>query len=271
MFSLTQKGFSLVPLLIIAGIIIAGGIFLFPKIEPLLTEQVGQQLEQVASIKISPQLAVENVKKLPEVQQYLKDVPNGKVEVDNELEGEYNVHVYEVKDGHTATFNWYRVSIKSGEVRSEFSIEQQTTEQDPQEQKPQQQSYKTYKEQSKPEMPTGIVSGKVCYPSEVIPKGKLEVKRLLDGYIMYEDYPGSIPGEKPAYSFQLEPGDYYIRYNVGDELFGYSTTVCPTGNETTCADTKKRVPVMAVVKDGQELKNYNLCDYYYKDSNAPNY
>ena len=186
-------------------------------------------------------MAIENVKKLPEVQDYLKRVPNGKVEVDNELEGEYNVHVYEVKDGHTATFNWYRVSIKSGKVSSEFEI------------------------------PTGTVSGKICYPSEVIPKGKLEVKRLLDDYTIDEDYPGSISGEKPTYSFQLEPGDYYIRYNVDGKIFGYSTTVCPTGNETTCADTKKRVPVMAVVKDGQELKNYDLCDYYYKDSNAPKF
>lgn len=72
------------------------------------------------STKISRELAVENVKKLPEVQQYLKDAPNGKVEVDNELAGEYNVHVYEIKNNHTATFNWYRVSIKSGEIRSEF-------------------------------------------------------------------------------------------------------------------------------------------------------
>ena len=74
----------------------------------------------IVSTKISREMAVENVKKLPEVQEYLKNVPNGKVEVDNELEGEYNVHVYEVKNGHTATFNWYRVSIKSGEVKSEF-------------------------------------------------------------------------------------------------------------------------------------------------------
>lgn len=75
---------------------------------------------EVASTKVSRNQAIENVKKLPEVQEYLKYVPNGKVEVDNELEGEYNVHVYEVKDGHTATFNWYRVSIKSGEVKTEF-------------------------------------------------------------------------------------------------------------------------------------------------------
>ena len=88
------------------------------KNSPLL-----DKLSEISSTKISRQQAVENVKNLPEVQEYLKNVPNGKVEVDNELEGEYNVHVYEVKDGHTATFNWYRVSIKSGEIRSEFPVE----------------------------------------------------------------------------------------------------------------------------------------------------
>lgn len=75
---------------------------------------------EIASTKISYELAEDKVKNLPEVQEYLKNVPNGKVEVDNELEGEYNIHVYEVKNGHTATFDWYRVSIKSGEIRSEF-------------------------------------------------------------------------------------------------------------------------------------------------------
>lgn len=124
-------------------------------------------LEQVGSIKISRNLAVENVKKLPEVQEYLKNVPNGIVEVDNELEGEYNVHVYEVKNGHTATFNWYRVSIKSGRVKSELPVEQTTDK-------------------------TGIVSGKICYPSEVLPKGKLQVKRLSDGKVTEEDYPGNL-------------------------------------------------------------------------------
>lgn len=77
-------------------------------------------LERVVSTKVSHKQAIENVKNLPEVQEYLKNVPNGRVEVDNELEDKYNVHVYEIKDGHTATFNWYRVSIKSGEIKKEF-------------------------------------------------------------------------------------------------------------------------------------------------------
>lgn len=226
-----------IPALVIVLVVVIGG-FLYYKNTPLLPPTTGMSKNQ----------AVEIIKKRPEVQQYLKDVPNGRVEVDNELEGEYNVHVYEVKNGHTATFNWYGVSIKSGEVRAEFETEKES-----------------------PKEPTGIVSGKICYPSEVIPKGKLQVKRLLDGKITEENYPGSIEGAEPTYSFQLNPGDYYIRYNVEGKIFGYSTTVCPTGNEKTCADTKQRIPVMAVVKDGQTLKNYDLCDYYYKDSNAPKF
>lgn len=96
-----------IPALIIGILLLAGG-FLFYQNNPLhLTGVTAKQ-------------AAENVKKLPEVQDYLKRVPNGRVEVDNELEGEYNVHVYEIKGGHTATFNWYRVSIKSGEIRPEF-------------------------------------------------------------------------------------------------------------------------------------------------------
>lgn len=99
-----QAGFSMVPLIIIIGLLTLGGII---YIKPKTTGMTRNQ-------------AVENVKKLPEVQDYLKRIPNGKVEVDNELGDEYNVHVYEVKNGHTATFNWYHVSIKSGEVRPEF-------------------------------------------------------------------------------------------------------------------------------------------------------
>src|SRR3990167_1927271 len=97
---------KIIVLLVLALII---GYFAFQKLTPLLLDQ----LAEVGSTKISRGLAVENVKKLPEVQEFLKNVPNGKIEVDNESEGEYNVHVYEIKDRHTATFNWYTVSIKS--------------------------------------------------------------------------------------------------------------------------------------------------------------
>ncbi|RJQ27255.1 hypothetical protein C4577_01745, partial [Candidatus Parcubacteria bacterium] len=98
-----QRGFSFIPILITIAVIILVAILDLKREDSILLNQ----LAEVESTKISRDLAVENVKKLPEVQDYLKRVPNGRVEVDNEREGEYNVHVYEVKNGHTATFNWY--------------------------------------------------------------------------------------------------------------------------------------------------------------------
>lgn len=245
-----KKGFSLIPLVVIIGIIVVGVILDFQRDNSILLNQ----LSEIGSTKINRQLAVENVKKVPAVQEYLKNVPNGKVELDNELEGEYNVHVYEVKNGHTATFNWYRVSIKSGEVRSEFPGEQ------------------NQQEESQPsKLKTGIVSGRICYPSEVVPKGKLEVKNISTGKTFYEDYPGSMKNSPTVYSFQLEEGDYYLRYIVAENLIGYSTTVCPTGKEETCGDTKPRVERKAEVRLGKTISDYDLCDYFYKDTNAPKF
>ncbi|MBI4039860.1 hypothetical protein HY389_00710, partial [Candidatus Daviesbacteria bacterium] len=181
------------------------------------------------------------VKKLPEVQDYLKGVPSGKVEVDNESEGEYNVHVYEIKNGHTATFNWYLVSIKDGKVKEQFPTTQ------------------------------GIVSGKLCYPSEVVPKGTVEAKRLSDEKVFSLNHGGSSDAAGPNYTFKLDQGDYYLRYKVAEKLIGYSTTVCPTGQEESCGDTKPRILTKVEVKLGETVSGYNLCDYYYKDSNAPKF
>lgn len=100
--------------------IVAGGLY-FTSQNPKQTSQIKPQTEkQIGSSKITAEEAVTSIKNLPEVQEYLKNVPNGKVEIDNELEGEYNVHVYEVKNGHTATFNWYRVSIRDGKIKEQF-------------------------------------------------------------------------------------------------------------------------------------------------------
>lgn len=64
--------------------------------------------------------AVRMVKEMPEVKDYLKEVPNGLVDVNGEEENAYMVQVYEIKDGHTATFNWYTVDKATGEVKKKF-------------------------------------------------------------------------------------------------------------------------------------------------------
>lgn len=232
--------------LILAVLVIIGG-FLYIKntpMEELIPEQAIPKLTAVTA-----ELALENVKKRPEVQQFLKVVPGGIVEVDNEREGEYSVHVYEIKNGHTATFNWYKVSIKSGEIRPQFEI--------------------TPEKES--ETAKGTVTGKLCYPSEFLPKGLIEAKRPSDNSIFAIDYPGSENGGKNIYSIDLEEGEYYLRYAISPQFLGYKTTVCPTGLEETCGDTKPRELVKVSVKPGQTISGYDLCDFYYKDSNAPKF
>src|SRR3989344_1413917 len=185
-----------IPVLVILILIIAGWVYYFinTPLEKLVPEQVIPK-----TTGMTENQAIENVKKLPEVQDYLQRVPNGRVEVDNELEGEYNVHVYELKDGHSATFNWYTVSIKSGQPEAQFESgnaqESSTTK--------------------------GTVTGKLCYPSEYLPEGIVEAKRLSDQKVFILNYGGSEAGEGNSYEVPLEDGGYYFRYKTKTDLSGY--------------------------------------------------
>ena len=69
---------------------------------------------------LSKEDAVAKVKTLAEVKDYLMRVPNGLVAVNGEENGSYLIQVYEVKNDHTATFNWYTVNKITGEAKKEF-------------------------------------------------------------------------------------------------------------------------------------------------------
>lgn len=87
---------------------------------------------------ISQEEAVQVVKKLPEVQQFINKVGWNKpapevtseptVDFDAEVGNYYSIHVYELvsdknyNDSHTATFNWYKVDKCTGEIRCSFSV-----------------------------------------------------------------------------------------------------------------------------------------------------
>ncbi len=60
------------------------------------------------------------VRVLPSVVDYLRRVPHGIVDVDHEEADAYFVHVYEVVDGHTATFNWFTVDKVTGIAEADF-------------------------------------------------------------------------------------------------------------------------------------------------------
>ena len=81
------------------------------------------QIPQATFVEsISEEGAIGKVWELEAVKSYFQEVPNAVIEVDSKDEetNTYLVHVYEIKDGHTATFNWYTVNKKNGEITAEF-------------------------------------------------------------------------------------------------------------------------------------------------------
>ncbi len=68
-------------------------------------------------------LQAENlVKNLSEVRLYLIDGPNRIVETTGPNDYQWLVHVYEIVDDHTTTFNWYEVSQKTGKITKTFDF-----------------------------------------------------------------------------------------------------------------------------------------------------
>ena len=72
--------------------------------------------------KSAENTAIAKVSALPEVIEYLREVPAGLVTLDHEDRetNSYLIHVYETKDGHTATFNWYTVDKTTGAITKDF-------------------------------------------------------------------------------------------------------------------------------------------------------
>ena len=78
------------------------------------------QFTIIENRNFSKEEAITKVKALPEVIDYLKRVPNGLVLINGEEDNAYMVQVYEFKNDHTATFNWYKVDKTTGKVKKEF-------------------------------------------------------------------------------------------------------------------------------------------------------
>ena len=85
----------------------------------LQNDSGSQQSADQAGVNSAEQ-AVVVIENLPDVADYRSRVPGAIVEVDSEESGAYLVHVYEITDGHTATFNWYTVDKATGSVQAEF-------------------------------------------------------------------------------------------------------------------------------------------------------
>ena len=135
-----KKGLALLELIILAAVLIlavTGLVFLKSKNTPVSNETLPAVNDSTKEISTSPQPsailisseeAVEKVKSRKEIIDYLKRVPSAIIQAQSTTneEDSYRIQVYEVKDGHTATFNWYNVDKKTGEVVAEFDFEEGT-------------------------------------------------------------------------------------------------------------------------------------------------
>lgn len=114
-----SKSFSLVTL----GILLIAAILIFSYSKSAKTSPTASPS---SSIKSSDPIAL--VANLDEVKSYLAQVPNAKVELDHEETNSYIIHVYEIKNGHTATFNWYIIDKTTRKITKEFEFEQGNSE-----------------------------------------------------------------------------------------------------------------------------------------------
>src|SRR3990170_5108193 len=133
-----KKGLAFLGLIILAAVLILAvtGLVLLKskntlqnnKTLPVIDDSSKEMSSslQPSAILISPEEAVEKVKSRKEVIDYLKRVPNAIIQAQSTTgeEDSYRIQVYEVKDGHTATFNWYTVDKKTVEVVAEFDFEE---------------------------------------------------------------------------------------------------------------------------------------------------
>jgi len=122
----------------------------------------------------------------------------------------------------------------------------------------------------------GTITGKLCYPSEFLPAGAIEAKNITSNAIVSEEYFGTGGGEGATYSIGVLTGTYILRYKAmpdpnGEPLYGYHTTTCPTGLETTCAAENARERIEVAVMAGETVENIDLCDFYYNSSNPPEF
>lgn len=71
----------------------------------------------VSENPITQEQAIQQIRDLPEVKKYFLEVPHARVEIDHESPEEWAIHVYEIKEDHTATMGWFVINKKDGTIK----------------------------------------------------------------------------------------------------------------------------------------------------------
>ena len=111
--------FSKIWIIVVLVALFAGGVLVWQY------SKAPEEEVKVPEIKISEEEAINLVKNLPEVKEWLSlfgepDRDKAIIEFSHVEEGKYVIHVYELvpTDGHTATFDWYYVNPYTSEIRN---------------------------------------------------------------------------------------------------------------------------------------------------------
>lgn len=121
-----------------------------------------------------------------------------------------------------------------------------------------------------PEAQTGVVSGRLCYPSSFLPPGEVVAKDLDTDKTYTQDYPGSFAGGGSTYTFNLPEGTYHLRYQAHPssekpEIFtsGYFTECAKTMHTNECTPDSGHINIDVRVNAGEKVESVDLCDFYY--------
>jgi hypothetical protein len=111
----------------------------------------------------------------------------------------------------------------------------------------------------------GIVSGKLCYPSDFLPPGEIVAKNIETGKIIEQKYAGS--NTDVAFSLSLPKGNYHLRYQAhgaeGQDSYisGYYTNCLDSKLFDTCTPSDPRDHMIVKVENSQVVSGAMLCDF----------
>ncbi|OGD91097.1 hypothetical protein A3D81_02205 [Candidatus Curtissbacteria bacterium RIFCSPHIGHO2_02_FULL_40_17] len=122
-------------------------------------------------------------------------------------------------------------------------------------------NYKVSSNQSPENLPKGFVTGKLCYPGDFLPEGKIAAKNIDSGTIYTLYYPGSKNGARSSYYFVLITGKYKLRYE----------TFIGTNQIKPFSGYYKGNSQVVEVENGKTIKNIDLCDFYNSANDEPDF
>jgi hypothetical protein len=110
---------------------------------------------------------------------------------------------------------------------------------------------------------TGLVSGRICYPSERIPAMTLYFSQPDTGRLIEQP----IRENQASYQVELEPGSYFVFAWVDSfQVGGMYTQAVLCGMGDDCTDHN---PLSITVSAGHSLEDIDVCDWVHPETELP--